>query len=230
MLIKLDVADLGLVAADRARLVAQGAADPVLSAEAARNMAVLTRKAGWHDQAAEIALSAAADPRLRGADPRLKAQRGLLIMSAAYTAAKAQDRAGMRELTAEAMSIANALGERVVLPSHGGGFGAPVVDLHLISAHNACGDPAAALAVARRVKVRALPTVERRSRFYGDVAAAHAERGRRDQCLEALLAAERLAPQETHARPALRALVGGLLTSGRVSPELRGLAARCGIT
>ena len=46
----------------------------------------------------------------------------------------------------------------------------------------------------------------------------------------AALAAEREAPEETHARPAVRDLVSGLLVTGRTGPELRGLAARCGVT
>jgi len=46
----------------------------------------------------------------------------------------------------------------------------------------------------------------------------------------ALLSAEREAPEETHARPAVRDLVSSLLVTGRTGPELRGLAARCGIT
>ena len=48
--------------------------------------------------------------------------------------------------------------------------------------------------------------------------------------MSALLAAEREAPEETHARPAVRDLVSSLLVTGRTGPELRGLAARCGIT
>lgn len=230
MLIKMDSTELGLVAADRTRLIAASSADPVLIAEAARNLSVVTRKAGWHDQAAEIALAAAADPALSGGGAVLRAQRGLLVMCAAYTAAKAGDCGGMRELTAQARAIAVKLGGRVVLPSHGGGFGAPVVDLHLISANNACGDPSAALTVAADIRPGALPTMERRSRFYGDVAASHALLGQRTRCLDALLAAERAAPQEMHARPATRSLVAELLTKGRLTPEIRALAARCGIT
>ena len=49
------------------------------------------------------------------------------------------------------------------------------------------------------------------------------------RCIRALLAAERQAPEEIHTRPAIRDLVSGLLLSGRTSPELRGLAHRCGI-
>jgi hypothetical protein len=55
-------------------------------------------KAGWHDRAASIALTAAAT-LLAGNAPRLAAERGLLIQSAAYTAARSGDRDVMRELT-----------------------------------------------------------------------------------------------------------------------------------
>jgi hypothetical protein len=48
--------------------------------------------------------------------------------------------------------------------------------------------------------------------------------------VSALLAAEREAPEEIHARPAVRDLVSGLLVTGRTNPELRGLATRCRIT
>jgi transcriptional regulator with XRE-family HTH domain len=229
MLVKVDRTDLGLLAADRARQSAEGSADPIVPAEAARNLSVLTRKAGWHDRAAEIALSAADDPRLRGDDHTLKAQRGLLIMSAAYTAAKSKDRSGMDDLTAHAQSLANGLGKGVQL-QHGTGFGTWMVESHLISGHNACGDPYRALRVARRLDPRALPTIERRSRYYTDVATSWSMVGNRNRCLNALLAAERQAPEETHARPAIHRLVRGLLTSGPTSPELRTLAARCGIT
>jgi hypothetical protein len=70
------------MAADRARALASGGGDPLAVGEAARNLAVLARKAGWHDQAASIALSAAASPLLDRTDPRLAAERGLLIQSA----------------------------------------------------------------------------------------------------------------------------------------------------
>jgi len=97
MLIKLDDQQLGWMAADRARVLASGGGDPLAAGEAARNLAVLARKAGWHDQAASIALAAAASQLLAGPGSRLAAERGLLIQSAAYTAARAGDRDTMRE-------------------------------------------------------------------------------------------------------------------------------------
>jgi hypothetical protein len=57
---------------------------------------------------------------------RWTSQRGLLGMPVALAAAKTQDSVGMRELTGEGMAIATGLGIRVVLPSHGGGFGVQV--------------------------------------------------------------------------------------------------------
>ena len=230
MLIKLDDQQLGWMAADRARVLAAGSGDPLTAAEAARNLAVLARKAGWHTQAASIALTAAADPALRGADARLAAERGLLLQSAAYTAARAADRDGMRELTDQAAAIAARLPGPILLRDHGGGFTPATVQLHRISAEYAVGDPGAAITAARTIPPASLPTTERRARYWTDTARAHGMAGHRGDCLHALLAAEREAPEEIHARPAIRDLISGLLISGRTSPELRGLAHRCGIT
>jgi hypothetical protein len=80
-----------------------------------------------------------------------------------------------------------------------------------------------------RIPPASLPTTERRARYWTDVARARGQWGHRDDCIRALLTAERLAPEEIHARPAVRDLVSRLLLSGRTSPELRGLALRCGM-
>ncbi|MEW2576662.1 helix-turn-helix domain-containing protein [Streptomyces syringium] len=228
MLIKLDEQQLGWMAADRARQAAEAVGRPLLVAEAARQLAVLARKADWHEQALSIALAAADHPALRGGEPALAAQRGLLVQSAAYTVARTGDAAGMRELTGEAAAIAKELGPVAVLRDHGGGFSPTTVQLHLVSAENSAGDPSAALAAAKAVAPGSLPSSERRARYYTDVATAFARWNRRDDCIRALLAAEHHAPEETHARPAVKSLVSGLLVSGRTTTELRGLAARVG--
>jgi transcriptional regulator with XRE-family HTH domain len=228
MLIKLDDQQLGWMAADRARVIAGASGSVLTAAEAARNLAVLARKAGWYSQAMSIALTAADDPGLRGGNPRHAAERGLLIQSAAYTAAKSGDRAAMLELTGETAAIASRLGG-TVLRDHGGGLSATTVNLHRISAEHSLWEPGAALTAARAVHPASLPSIERRARYYTDTARAYAQAGRREECLRALLAAERHAPEETHARPAIRDLISGLLVSGRTTPELRGLAARSGI-
>lgn len=230
MLIKLDDQQLGWLFADRARALAGAGGAALVAGEAARNLAVLARKAGWHEQAAATAMAAAEHPGLKGDDPRLIAERGLLVMSAAYIAARDGDRAGMRELTDQAESIAEGLGGGVLLRDHNGGFGVAAVLLHRISAEHWAGDPSAAVAAAKKVQPRQLPTAERRARYFTDVARAYGTWGRREECVKALLAAERVAPEETHTRPAIRDLVSSLLVTVRTSPELRGLAVRCSIS
>ncbi|MFG3266338.1 hypothetical protein [Streptomyces bobili] len=74
-----------------------------------------------------------------------------------------------------------------------------------------------------------MPSVERRSRALCDIAVTYDRLGRRSDCLRNLLAAERCAPQETHARPATKSLISSLLVSGPVPTELRGLAERSGV-
>ncbi|WP_275462319.1 XRE family transcriptional regulator [Streptomyces noursei] len=227
LLIKLDEQQLGWMAADRARQLANASGDAVAIAESSRQLAVLARKAGWHDQALNLALTAADVPELRAAGAPGEALRGLLIQSAAYTGARQGDPDGMRELTSEAAAIASGLGagaSHVVV----GGFSTATIQLHLVSAENSAGDPSRALAAAESIDPTALPSAERRARLYMDMAHAHNKWGHRDACIAGLLAAERCAPQETHARPAVRALVSGLLLSGRTTPDLRGLATRVG--
>lgn len=227
LLIKLDEPQLGWMAADRARQLSEAAGEPLAIAESARQLAVLARKAGWHDQALTLALTAADDPALCQTGPDGAATRGLLIQSAAYTVAWQGDRDGMRELTAEAAAIARNL-DRTHLRDHGG-FSLATVQLHLVSAENSTGDPSAALAAADAIAPAMLPNAERSARYFTDVANAYARWGRREDCIHHLLQAERCAPLETHARPAVKSLITGLLLSGRTTPELRGLAARTGV-
>ncbi|WP_240001415.1 helix-turn-helix domain-containing protein [Streptomyces sp. ST1015] len=229
MLVKMDEQQLGWMAADRARQLAEAAQDVLAAAESARQLAVLARKAGWHSEALSIALSAADHPDLCRAGRAGTAVRGLLVQSASYTLARSGDRDGMRELTDEAASIARELGGGTLLRDHGGGFSSLTVALHRISAENHGGDPLAALAAARSIPLKALPSVERRSRALGDIAVTYDRLGRRTDCIRTLLAAEQCAPQETHARPATKSLISSLLVSGPTSMELRGLAARSGV-
>jgi hypothetical protein len=68
------------------------------------------------------------------------------------------------------------------------------VELHRVSAENYAGDPGAAVAAALKIVPARLPARERRTRYWTDTARAYANWGRRDDCVSALLAAEREAP------------------------------------
>ncbi|WP_129287556.1 XRE family transcriptional regulator [Streptomyces sp. GZWMJZ-114] len=228
ILIKLDEQQLGWMAADRARQCAATAGQPLVLAETARQQAVLARKAGWTDQALTLALDAGDDPALHRHGHAGLAVRGLLIQSAAYTLAWTGDQAGMRELITEAAHLAQSA---PLTSSRGLGledFTSATVQLHLISAEYRAGDPAAAITAAEGVDTTRL-TAERRARLHTDRANAFIRWGRCADAIDALLAAERNAPQETHARPAVRSLISGLLLSRRVTPDLRRLAGRSGI-
>ncbi|MEV7282437.1 hypothetical protein [Streptomyces sp. NPDC093111] len=228
-LVKLDAIQLGWLAADRARHFAETGGNALTIAEAAGQSAVLARKSGWHHDALSIALAAADLPSLRTAGRAGTAARGRLIQNASYTLARRGDRDGMRALTDEAAAIASELGDTPVHGDPGGAFTPVTVQLHRISAENHAGDPLTALAAASAIPLEALPSLERRSRALGDIALTCDRLGRRTDCLNALLTAERLAPQETHARPATRSLIVSLLGSGPTSADLRGLAARSGV-
>jgi hypothetical protein len=75
----------------------------------------------------------------------------------------------MRELTSQAMSLAEGIGDAVVLRDRGG-FTPATVALHQISAENFAGDPGAAVAAAIRLEPAGLPTTERRARYWTDTA------------------------------------------------------------
>ncbi|MCP2259872.1 hypothetical protein LX15_003581 [Streptoalloteichus tenebrarius] len=135
----------------------------------------------------------------------------------------------MRELTDQAAGIAKELGGGTLFRDHGGGFSPLTVQLHRISAENYAGDPLAALAAARSISLKELPSVERRSRALSDIAVTYDRLGRRSDCIRALLQAERCAPQEIHTRAAMKALISTLLVSGPTTTELRALATRGGV-
>ncbi|MEV0126616.1 hypothetical protein AB0I16_34585 [Streptomyces sp. NPDC050703] len=142
MLIKMDEQQLGWMAADRTRQLAEAGGDILTVAESARQLAgVLARVAGWHDEALSIALSAADHPDLRDTGRAGAAARGPLIQSATYTVARRGDRDGMRELTDEAAGIAKDLGGGTLLRNHGEGFSPLTVQLHRISAEDYAGAP-----------------------------------------------------------------------------------------
>lgn len=65
---------------------------------------------GRHAEAQSLAFEAAVQPRLRDLGPTDAAMRGLLIRSAAYSAARSGDRDGVRELNREVAAIAARLG------------------------------------------------------------------------------------------------------------------------
>jgi hypothetical protein len=102
------------------------------------------------------------------------------------------------------------------------------VEVYQIGIHTALGDSAAALASARSVTQAELPTAERQARFCIDTARAWQLHGRPDQAYQALLVAERHAPEEIR-RSSVRTLITTMAQGPGAQPYgLRQLAARAG--
>ncbi|WP_229839993.1 XRE family transcriptional regulator [Streptomyces roseolilacinus] len=225
--IKLDEDALAAVTADRALTAAVNGADALAVAEAHRMVSSVWRRQGHHGRATEVAVAAAQQltgDRTTDLTERLSVQ-GNLYATAAYTAAKQGDRHAARALIAEAEATAGQLGQDALL--RGNVFGPSQVVLHQISVSHLLGDVGQAVEHARRVDATALPTTERQARYWIDVARAFDQWGKPDHCYQALLAAERAAPQEVR-RSSVRALVAGLVRHDRALPGVRAFAHRTG--
>ncbi|MFV2118653.1 helix-turn-helix domain-containing protein [Streptomyces sp. Act-28] len=225
--IKLGEDGLAAVTADRALTAALGGADALTVAEAHRMVSSAWRRQGHHARAADIAVAAAqqlATDRTCDMTERLSVQ-GNLYATAAYTAAKQGDRHTAQALIAEAEATAGQLGRDASL--RGSVFGPSQVLLHRISISHLLGDAGQAVEHARRVDPTALPTTERQARYWIDVARAFDQWGKPDRCYQALLAAERAAPQEVR-RGSVRAMAAGLLRHDRTLPGARAFAHRTG--
>lgn len=220
---------LAWVTADRARTAAQASGNAASVAEAARVATIAMRRHGHHDTAISLLTSTALS---LGADtgsphPALLGTYGSLLCTASYTAAQHGHRGRALELIGEADDAARRVCQATT--SHTV-FSTTNVAIYQIGVRTALGDAGAALDYARRIEIRSLPTPERQARFCLDTARAWRRFGDSRKCYQALQAAEHLAPEELR-RPAVRSLVAGLLHApGPALPELRGFAARIGVT
>ena len=72
---------------------------------------------------------------------------------------------------------------------------------------------------------------ERRATYLIDIARGYSQWGKRDQALENLVAAEKLAPREVNCRPIARSTIENLIQRSRGNPpsSLRALAERSGV-
>ncbi len=220
---------LAWVTADRARSAAQAGGDAASVAEAARVASIAMRRHGHHDTAISLLTSTALS---LGADtgsphPALLGTYGSLLCTASYTAAQHGHRSHALELIGEADDAARRVGQATTGPS---AFSATNVAIYQIGVRTALGDAGAALDYACRIEIRCLPTPERQARFCVDTARAWYRFGDSRKCYQALQTAEQLAPEELR-RPSVRSLVAGLLHAPAPTPsELRGFAARIGVT
>lgn len=218
--------DVAWATADRALTAARASGDPVVIGEAARVLAITMRRAGRTGAAVGLLRGTAASLGEQwGAAPR--AVEATLLMTAAYTAACAQDRHAALDLMAGA--------EEAVRRVPAGGTGTlftvdattAQADLYWIGVHNALGTPDEAVPYAARINPSRLPTAERRARLGTDTARMWQQLGDHRKTFGALRLVEQAAPEEAR-RPALRAMTAGLLYGPVPLPGLREFARRTG--
>lgn len=212
---------LSLLAADRARAAARTSGDPAVVAGSARSVAIALRRLGHREAATDLLRRTAAElPGKSRTD--LRAAAGLLC-TAAYSTAQQGRHSGAVSLIAEAEEVADRLHRldtRSALRLN--------TDIYRIGIHTSLGESGTALRHASAVRVRELPTAERRARFLVDTARAWDAHGRTDKAYAYLVAAERQAPEDLR-RPSVAAFVQGMVHGpGRHPAGLRALAGRVG--
>jgi transcriptional regulator with XRE-family HTH domain len=225
-LIKLEASGLEWVSADRALRAAAGADDPLALAEAQRLLGSACRRAGHHDRAQTLTLTAADQLDLSGKapDPQHLALYGVLMCSAGYAAARAGDHDRATDLLDDADTTADRLTDHRA-QQHA--LAANVVS-HRVSADYVLGNAGAGLHHAQTAQLGQFPDTERRARFLVDVALCFAQWNKPGRAYQTLLTAERTAPGEVRTRATVRRLVSDLLHHPQQAalPGLRQLAAR----
>lgn len=226
---RLDEADASWVAADRSITVAELGRDPlgVMAGQFRMAHAFITLRR--LDQAEHVARTAitALTRLVQDEDPAPEALSlyGALHLVLAIVHARASRRAEAREAITEGRRIGALLGaDRNDYETE---FGPTNVQLHAIAVAVELGDAGEALDLASTVDAAGL-SPERQSRLYIDLARAHAQRRHVGEAVQALLEAERHAPEQVRTHALARQLVRDLITLAgrRASEDLLALARR----
>ena len=154
---------------------------------------------------------------------------GTLLQVAAYTAAVDGNGGAAREFIDEAKATAARLSSDA---NHRfTAFGSANVTLYQVSIAQVLGESGTAIEHAKTLRPAAIPTAERRGRYWIDVARAYHQWGKPEPCYRALLCAEQAAPAEVRYRPPVHRMAHDLLGADRrrALPGLRAFAHRIGV-
>ncbi|MEV0367485.1 helix-turn-helix domain-containing protein [Nocardia fusca] len=225
---KLGYPDLSLTAMDRMEWAADRSGDPLLVATSHYlRAAALTRiGAGKHALRLLDRTMIEVEPMIHE-DPNAAAVWTALHMRAGVIAATLADSSASEEHLAEAATVAESVGDRVVYETV---VGPTNVKLHAIAALVDLVQPGKALKVADSVEIPQGMAAERETYFHLDVARAHLLNRRPDEAIEELYAARALAPQHFRASGTVKAAIQTAAQQQRyASSGLRSLAISAGI-
>jgi hypothetical protein len=223
--------DLGWAAVQRELVAAERVGAPELVAASAWDLCGVWLHEASLDGAKSAALAALddIDEHLGTSDPALHALSGALHLRAAVAYSRLLNRQEAESHLDEAARVA----ER--LPADGNvyqtQFNRVNTRIHAVEISLELGRPRDVASRAEQVEVAEIASGERQAHYWTCTAAGMVMNRKEDKAVDALLIADRIAPQHVRNRPLVRNLVRDLRSSGRHSkgPQVRALAARMGL-
>lgn len=226
-LTKLGEGDLAWTASNRGMEAAQNSENPVVIGSLLRSLAHSLASTGEYAPAVRVVQDAVGflEPHMGKAGRTLTSVYGTALLAGSMAAARADDRATVREFLGEADRAAARLGsDRNYLWT---AFGPTNVAIHRVATAMELGDLQTALALGPDLDTSTVP-VERRVRHALEVARAQSAANHRDDALAMLLDAEQVAPEQVRYHYLSRHLVQTWVRTQRGKPSfhLAGLAGR----
>lgn len=228
---KLGEHELAWLAGDRGVALAEREGDSVIAALTGFRVANALTSIGRTKAAFDLNVSYASrlEPILSTVETR--SVYGHILLQAAMAAAGGGNAIGVRDMIREAKQVARHVPEQA--NHYRLSFGAANVGLHHIAALVSLGEGGLAVEVADDIDETQLRSLrrERRATYLIDIARGYSQWGKRDEALENLLEAEKLAPREVNCRPIARSTIENLIQRSRGNPpsSLRALAERSGV-
>ncbi len=212
---KLGDAQLGWMAADRAIQIAEQAGDLTLVGSAAMRVAHALMATHQRPDAVDLVRSAAnrLEPHLANANPAFVSAYGMLLLKGSIAAARLYQAADVRNLQAEALSVAARLGQG--RNENWSAFGTTNVLVHRVSALADMQSGGRVIEAADDIPhgdLLHLPR-ERRASHLLDVTRGYLQAGQRDEAAITLLDADRLAREEVRCRDLTRQIITDLVRS-----------------
>jgi hypothetical protein len=227
-LIKADSPVAAWAAAHRAVRAAEDAGDCLRAAAATRCLAEVHLRAGNFEDAGRLAFLATAhlDAAPQAERSAMLCVRGAAMLSAAAAAARRGDSHEAYTALKAAAAYADEIGDDHI--ELGTMFGPTNVAIHRVAIPVELGRPAEAVRNIPATGIAIPPQLaERRSRFLIDVARSFAQAGDDRAAEDAILQAEKVAPDEVRHHRLTRQLVRDLLPRTGPSSKVRELASRC---
>ncbi|GAB3170698.1 hypothetical protein GCM10027059_37530 [Myceligenerans halotolerans] len=224
---------LAWVVSERAVQAAQEADDPYLMAMSAWALSAPYRRAGHPDEATRLCLAAADEvhARIDPVAPRKEhlAAYGMLHLTAAVSAAQSDQDGRAWALHQSARDAAIALGPGYYDPWTK--FGIANVDIHGVALQAELGRSDDVVELSARLRLDAMPSVQRRSSSLITTARGYVRRGEDEAAALVLLDAEQISSDNVHGSTTVREMLRELIVRdrARARSHVRGLATRSGL-